>query len=74
MKDHVAAGNRLFQRVSVAEIAYYSIRLQSQDIFRVAGRADQEAEIGSLLGQNSGYVAAHETGCACDESFHEKRN
>jgi len=70
MKGHVAACHCLPNRCRIAQIADNPIRIQSVDISQIAAGTNQESQVSALLGQCSGHVTAHESGCASDESQH----
>jgi hypothetical protein len=54
----------------VAQVTGRGLGLQAFEILQIAGGANEQAQIGPLLGQNAGHMRAEESGCACDESSH----
>ena len=71
MKNRVAAGHGLFQGGGVAEITDGGFGTEAFDVLEIAGCTNQEAEIGTLPGENAGNVGAEESGSASEEEFQE---
>jgi len=72
MKDRVAAGNCVVERRGIAEVASGSLGVQAFQIFQVAGRAHEQAQVSALRGQNARDVGAEESGGACEKGFQEQ--
>ena len=70
MKYHIASRHSFLQRRRVAQVANHLFGPQLLNIPEVAAGANQEPKIGTLRGQSTGHVTAHESRRACDESQH----
>ncbi len=68
VKHHLATRHRFLQRSRVAQVPGHPLRLQILNIPEIAAGADQQPQIGSLLGQDAGHMAAHKSRRTGDES------
>lgn len=70
MKHYVASGNSLLQGCGIAQISGNAIGFEVVNIFRVATGTHQQAQIASLVGESTGYMAADKTCSASEECEH----
>ena len=45
------------------------LSVEIADVVELGGRADEEAKVGTLLGEQAGDMRADEAGASCDEGF-----
>jgi hypothetical protein len=54
VEDYVAACHCFFNRRGIAQVAGCGIGVQAFEVLQIAGCANQQAQIGSLFGENAG--------------------
>jgi hypothetical protein len=69
MKHGIAAGHGPFERGDITQIAGCRLSLESLKVSQVAGRANEETQVGALIGQNARDMGAEKSGGAGDKGF-----
>ncbi len=70
MEDRFAALHALAQGCRIGQVADHQIGAQSVEVFPPAAGPHQQAQVGSLRGQQTGHVTAHESRCSGYKRLH----